>query len=374
MTAATLVALASQSLVMWPVVVLQLAVVAAIYTFSEWVVQRVVRRSAGWSAGFFRFLRQAPWVTMVISLPMVVLFETYQAPALWLVVLFAVIGWVAACQATLLNQLKTLLMVGGVAALSLVWAMTAVTDPQGAALGGLLRLLETQVLLVLAVAVVVQSVAVVLTGLGSAVHHLERWQAMASTDLLTGIDNRRQFQARLRSEVSRAQRHDGPLSLAMIDVDNFKQINDLYGHPTGDAMLRELGALLRRNLRESDVAARYGGEEFALILPETRLFEAADVLERLRELVAYHVFCKDATINGVAPFTTTVSIGLAQLGPDILDAEGLIEKADAALYKAKTSGKNQVAFGVVMPPQLNDKITDPQTPQTALGDSQQALS
>ena len=176
---------------------------------------------------------------------------------------------------------------------------------------------------------------------------------MASTDLLTGIESRRQFQSRLKGEISRAHRHQGELSLAMVDIDNFKQINDHYGHPVGDTILSELGAILRRNLRESDVAARYGGEEFALILPETRLFEAVDVLERMRELIAHHAFYySDSNPLNSTPLFATVSIGVAQLSSDITTATAFIEKADTALYKAKHNGKNQVAYGVVMPPRI----------------------
>jgi diguanylate cyclase (GGDEF)-like protein len=170
-------------------------------------------------------------------------------------------------------------------------------------------------------------------------HQVETLQSLASTDGLTGLINRRQFNARLQAEVSRAQRHHSPLSLALFDIDNFKHINDYYGHPVGDRILKEMGKLLTQSIRESDVAARYGGEEFALILPETREKEASDLLERIRQAVSETVFCLPDN-----PITLTVSIGVSDvnLRASKQSPFELIERADTALYEAKGTGKNKV--------------------------------
>jgi diguanylate cyclase (GGDEF)-like protein len=171
-------------------------------------------------------------------------------------------------------------------------------------------------------------------------HHIDHLQAMATTDVLTGLLNRRQFNQRLTTEIARAKRHATPLSLALFDIDNFKHINDFYGHPTGDRILQELGYLLRNNIREHDLAARYGGEEFALILPETPLNKAEDLLERLRLLIARHVFCLPEH-----PITLTISIGVATLSDTKHDPNLLyqfVETVDNALYEAKRQGKNRV--------------------------------
>lgn len=176
-------------------------------------------------------------------------------------------------------------------------------------------------------------------------------QSLATTDGLTGLINRRQFNHRLQAEMARARRHNSPLSLALFDLDDFKKVNDLYGHPVGDRILKELGLLISENIRESDVAARYGGEEFALILPETKLIEAYDLLERLRSLVERSVFCLPDN-----PLTATISIGVAQVSEDHT-AFSLIEEADAALYEAKHQGKNRVIYGVVPTPKITYKNT-----------------
>lgn len=176
---------------------------------------------------------------------------------------------------------------------------------------------------------------------------LIRLQSLAATDGLTGLVNRRQFNHQLHSEIARARRHHLPLSLALFDIDNFKKLNDVYGHPVGDRILKELGALIAQNVRESDISARYGGEEFALILPETRLTEAVEILERLRILVEQTVFCMPDN-----PLPITISIGVSQLDFDHPTSFELVEKADAALYEAKRQGKNCVKFGILPTPKI----------------------
>jgi diguanylate cyclase (GGDEF)-like protein len=161
------------------------------------------------------------------------------------------------------------------------------------------------------------------------------------TDALTGLANRRFFDFMLSREIGRARRYGRALSLMMLDIDYFKKINDTYGHPAGDTILKTMGELLRNLFRKTDLATRYGGEEFIIILPETSLDVVAQMAERFRDAVSRTRF---ATDNGYV--SLTVSIGLASLPGQ--DAEGavpetdLIQAADQALYRAKTKGRNRV--------------------------------
>jgi diguanylate cyclase (GGDEF)-like protein len=166
---------------------------------------------------------------------------------------------------------------------------------------------------------------------------VNKLQSLATTDAMTGLINRRQFNVRLEAESARVRRYQHSLSLALFDIDDFKKINDLYGHPTGDRILSELGKLISQNVRESDIPARYGGEEFALILPETAKNQAAELLERLRLLVEETVFCLPDN-----PMTITISVGVQQMENLQSPVYELIAQADAALYEAKRTGKNRV--------------------------------
>lgn len=156
------------------------------------------------------------------------------------------------------------------------------------------------------------------------------------TDYLTNTYNHRHFQQCLREELSLAQTESEPLSLLMIDLDHFKQVNDTYGHQYGDQVLRILADRFKVELRSSDVLARYGGEEFAVILP-TNIQNAEGVAVRLVERVHNHPFLIDKTLIRV-----TVSIGVAAYPDHAEDAQELINAADQALYKAKKAGRNQV--------------------------------
>jgi len=158
----------------------------------------------------------------------------------------------------------------------------------------------------------------------------------ATHDALTGVFNRRHVEDLLRHEVDRAERHARPLAVAMIDADHFKTINDTYGHPAGDEVLREISDRCRKTLRANDILGRYGGEEFVIVFPETNIEEAGAVAERLRVAVAGNPINVGSNALGV-----TVSIGLAAYAPGH-DIEKLVRRADAALYTAKQDGRNLV--------------------------------
>jgi diguanylate cyclase (GGDEF)-like protein len=169
---------------------------------------------------------------------------------------------------------------------------------------------------------------------------LEEAQAsarVAAIDALTGLFNRRHFHSRLDEEVERARRQSSPLALLLLDVDNFKQLNDRLGHLVGDAVLRVVGDVLRRSVRLFDVCARFGGDEFAILMPGSGTESTRHVAERIREGV------EDSRPAG-GPWSddvrVTTSIGLATFAGGT--AEDLIGRADQALYAAKREGRNRV--------------------------------
>ncbi|WP_257310391.1 diguanylate cyclase [Geothrix fuzhouensis] len=166
-----------------------------------------------------------------------------------------------------------------------------------------------------------------------------RLEAQSVTDALTGLANRRLLISRLNEEVRRARRTMVPLSLVMIDIDYFKLVNDTYGHPMGDVVLRNIGAMLNTSLRATDLAARYGGEEFTLVLPYTDATAAMRVAENLREK-----FANLDHLLGNATLRKTISLGVAarEGKAEIPDAEELLKRADEALYRAKQGGRNRV--------------------------------
>jgi diguanylate cyclase (GGDEF)-like protein len=159
-------------------------------------------------------------------------------------------------------------------------------------------------------------------------------------DGLTGAYNHRHFQESLQREVGRADRQGRPLSVLLLDIDDFKAVNDRYGHPVGDAILERIVGEIRSEVRgDMDLVARYGGEEFAVILPETPTEVAAEVAERIRRRIDERLFRPPETDDVIR---VTVSIGLAAYPRDASNKKELIEKADAALYRAKRGGKNAV--------------------------------
>jgi diguanylate cyclase (GGDEF)-like protein len=168
----------------------------------------------------------------------------------------------------------------------------------------------------------------------------DKLQQLAHTDEATGLFNKRRLFERLDMEVARAKRYAETLSCLMIDVDDFKKINDTYGHPAGDLILRQIGRLLQRSLRITDFIARYGGEEFTVLLPRTNSAGAFRVAENLRSAFMSHEFSLPTT-----SIHLTVSIGVAccsNFGNQ--NSQQMIALADGALYRAKRSGKNQVCF------------------------------
>lgn len=158
----------------------------------------------------------------------------------------------------------------------------------------------------------------------------------ASTDTLTGLLVRRAFLERYAAEAARAARQGSPFCMAILDLDHFKRVNDTYSHATGDLVLKTFAGVLTQTLRASDIAGRWGGEEFVLLMPDTPLEAAQEVLERVRETIQAHAFEPPASALKV-----TMSAGLTPGRPDA-DAEALVDAADQALYAAKEGGRNQV--------------------------------
>jgi len=165
---------------------------------------------------------------------------------------------------------------------------------------------------------------------------------LATSDALTGLFNRGYVDDRFALELSRARRYGNRLTLAVIDADRFKLLNDTYGHPAGDVVLRKIGEVLRESFRQSDTVGRYGGEEFVVILPETDIEVAAKKLEALREMVAGTPIPLAADAGHVS---VTISAGLASFPSDGDDAAELFALADDRMFQAKREGRNRVVAG-----------------------------
>lgn len=164
---------------------------------------------------------------------------------------------------------------------------------------------------------------------------LEAASAKIKEDQLTGAYNRRGLEEHFEREISRAKRNGQPLSVALIDVDNFKQLNDRYGHLTGDDVLKYLVELMHRSLRSSDIVARFGGEEFVVLLPETGINEAVELVQRLQRELTKNFFLANQD-----RLVVTFSAGVAQWHLGECDSD-VIERADGAMYRAKLAGKNR---------------------------------
>lgn len=165
-----------------------------------------------------------------------------------------------------------------------------------------------------------------------------RLYRMATLDRMTGLFIHHYFQERLAEEIKRAERMSNPLTLLMADLDHFKEINDRYGHPQGDIILKGTANIIHQNIRSFDIPSRYGGEEFAIILADTDITAAEHIAERLRKKVEESVYKTDSD-----EIRITISIGIAQFNPEIdTTSKDLIKRSDSALYSAKALGRNMV--------------------------------
>jgi diguanylate cyclase (GGDEF)-like protein/PAS domain S-box-containing protein len=185
----------------------------------------------------------------------------------------------------------------------------------------------------------------------------ERLRELATQDELTGLYNRRHFVELAEAEVARARRTGTPLSLAMLDIDHFKAVNDVFGHPVGDLALRELARSMRETLRTSDVPARIGGEEFVVLLTDTALEGALSVTERLRERVGRAEVAAGA--ERVARFTVSAGVAELAMGERL---DGLLARADEALYRAKEDGRNRTVTSLPPPKPRSRPPSEPPRP------------
>ena len=163
-------------------------------------------------------------------------------------------------------------------------------------------------------------------------------EEVSHVDQLTCLPNRRQVIKTLQSEVIRAERYMVPLSISMLDIDHFKKINDSYGHTVGDQVLFQLANILQENIRHPDTVGRYGGEEFLVVLPNTRLKQAAEQAARLSMRI------REAEINVGEMLRLTVSIGVAEYRHGQENWQKLLSRADMALYDAKNAGRDRWAI------------------------------
>ncbi len=187
-------------------------------------------------------------------------------------------------------------------------------------------------------------------------------ELVAGTDSLTGLQNRRAFQEKFEKSFEHAMRYQRPLSLLLLDLDHFKQVNDNYGHQAGDDVLFSIGSVISAHLRSSDTAARFGGEEFAIILPETHLLPAYQVAEKIRRAIEATSIGSDS----VERLHATVSIGVASMPHSTFpDAPALLAAADRAMYRGKNRGRNRVEM---------ERRTDPSRPMTAAFDKSQRVA
>ncbi len=182
----------------------------------------------------------------------------------------------------------------------------------------------------------------------------EKLEKMTRTDELTGLPNRRDLDRMFKAELGRAERSENPLSVLMMDLDNFKQFNDQHGHLEGDSLLSEASHFLNLNLRPADIAARFGGEEFVVLLPDTTKRHAASLAERLRQEFAEA--CKGG--DDSSPWVT-ISIGVATWPEDGKSKDDLIRAADTAMYAAKRAGRNRVRTAVFPAPLLEQTSVNP---------------
>jgi diguanylate cyclase (GGDEF)-like protein len=164
----------------------------------------------------------------------------------------------------------------------------------------------------------------------------EQMERMATTDGMTGLLNHRTFQARADELMAQSRRYQRKFSLILTDIDHFKSVNDTYGHPTGDLVLKGVARIMREKARDTDIVARYGGEEFVLLMPETDAKGAQVIAERIREAVKAEIFQTE-----MGPLKVTMSLGIATFPESATEKQALIDLADQCLYHAKRNGRNQ---------------------------------
>ena len=167
-------------------------------------------------------------------------------------------------------------------------------------------------------------------------------ERLSITDALTGLFNRRYFYEALEKEIERVKRYNASFSIVLIDIDDFKRVNDEYGHLAGDRVLQVLADILRRSLRKVDIIARYGGEEFILLLPNTGKEEAEVIANRIREEVSRTIFECTSEKGTEVLCPVTISGGITTCPDDFVDADRLLSAADKAMYEAKALGKNRM--------------------------------
>jgi diguanylate cyclase len=181
------------------------------------------------------------------------------------------------------------------------------------------------------------AISAVMHGMSRKVAQQNRWLTrISTTDELTGLANRRQGFSAAEQALARHRRHGGAAVLVVLDVDRFKQVNDRYGHPAGDQILRRVATTLRQCCRVTDTPARYAGDEFVLVLPDTTMQGAIEMTNRFRERLAAEVFERAPGLR------CTVSLGAAEAHAEMADVEDWVQQADAALYNAKTGGRDRL--------------------------------
>ncbi len=168
----------------------------------------------------------------------------------------------------------------------------------------------------------------------------EKLKTLSITDSLTGLYNRRHFYDLAEKEISRCKRYHHNLTILMLDIDYFKQVNDFHGHLVGDQALKAIANLLVSLVRENDVVARYGGEEFVVLMPETYLEQANIAAERIRSVIE-----KTSIVTNAGDISVTISMGVAEWAPQgDITVDRLVDLADQALYRAKQAGRNRISF------------------------------